>query len=342
MLGKVLDQETTLSLAGFDAALCACLHAKNCLVSQSGRSPYMGAFGRLPRVPTELMDARNTPVSLSIDEALRQGELVRCQAMQAFLQAEQETALRAAINRKPVHLQHWNYSPGDPIAYYRNRAATRGNGRTLRPGWLTGTFVCYDPGHRKDQTATLRGEGRNAWIHTGGRLIMVALEQLRPASGHEHWVPTDRDWTMINQLRSNPAAVPLAEDVQLLPEVTDEQLQAAPIIFDDAEYVRDITAEILQRDTRVPGTPAPLPGMAASSTAGAPVATADSRRRTHEESAQQPEEPPAKLPRSTTSVLHVEPLEFSDVFVCAWDGSDTHTIEMTGWTLRDSASYAET
>eukprot|EP00971_Amphidinium_carterae_P132972 2633234-Amphidinium_carterae.1 len=350
MLVKVLDELVASDLDTFDLALCSCLHAKNSLVSQSGRSPYMGAFGRSPRVPSELLDSRNTPVSLSVDEALQKSELVRLQAMQAFLAAEQESAVRASLNRKPVHLHDWNFSPGDPIAYYRNKAATRGSGRTLRPGWIIGIFVCYDPGHRKNKAATLRGEGRNAWIHSGGRLIMVALEQIRAASGHEHWIPSER--AVINQLRTQPTAIPLADDTQNLPEGVEEQMQIAPIDFEDEAYIHDVTAELLRQDARMPSTPAPLPHMAASSTdalsrdpaatvqmeskdlsvlSRGELQTASARRRSH--SASPPDaatQPPTKQLRHADYVSLAQSSDDED----AWDGSEVYTTQWTGWQLR--------
>eukprot|EP00971_Amphidinium_carterae_P321880 6398325-Amphidinium_carterae.2 len=354
MLKKVLDEETATDWDTFDTALGSCINAKNNLVLQCGRSPYMAAFGRAPRVPSQLLDSRNSLTTLSIEESLRKSERMRIEAMHSFLHADQETSIRAALNRKPVHLQDWSFAPGDHVAYYRHRAVTRGAGKSLRPRWLTGTLVCYDPGQRKDKAATLRGEGRNAWIHTGGRLVMISLEQLRPASGYESWVPTEDDWRAIDRMRKRPATIPLADEAEDLPHLEEQEMAGAEIEFaptdmqvmndefaptdtqvmndefaptdtqvmDDEfvptnmqvmdnefppaatevpieiayeRYIGDITSQI------IPGTPAPLPSMAArapSQHAQSSVSERPSQqRRSADAGLESTHAPPTKLPR---------------------------------------------
>eukprot|EP00971_Amphidinium_carterae_P325853 6456372-Amphidinium_carterae.1 len=262
---------------------------------------------------------------------LRRAEQLRLQATQAFLHADQEASIRSAVNRKPVHLHHWEYSPGDPIAYYRHRGATRGAGRTLRPGWLTGTFVCFDPGQRRDRTGLLRGEGRNAWIHTGGRLIQVALEQLRPASGHEAWVPTDADWQAISHLRTAPAELP-----ENLPPIPDEQMAFAPIEQSD-EYIQDVTAQLLRSDHRVPATPTPLPSMASTALRPSDDAPRPSTR-PPDPGLEEQLAPPSKQLRglgsealimSSTSPGCTLAIDSEDDH---WDGAQTCTCAVTAWT----------
>eukprot|EP00971_Amphidinium_carterae_P212051 4207657-Amphidinium_carterae.1 len=180
---------------------------------------------------------------------------------------------------------------------------------------------------------------------------MVALEQLRPASGHEHWTPSERDWAVIDRLRTQPATVPLADDVQNLPEGVEDQMQLAPIDFEDETYIRDVTAELMAQDARMPSTPAPLPAMAAASTDGMPSAAGvlplpnsldgpssgnpledvqapDTRRRTAPPDAAS--QPPTKQLRHADYVTLAGSSDDED----EWDGNETYTVERTGWQLR--------
>eukprot|EP00971_Amphidinium_carterae_P168324 3335326-Amphidinium_carterae.1 len=66
MLVRLQDEQWAQTRSSLTCHLCLiqCLHARNSMLSRNGRSPFMAAFGRTPRVPTVLQDTRNTAVQL--------------------------------------------------------------------------------------------------------------------------------------------------------------------------------------------------------------------------------------------------------------------------------------
>eukprot|EP00971_Amphidinium_carterae_P053794 1059449-Amphidinium_carterae.1 len=114
MLVRLQDEQWAQTAEQFDLCLIQCLHARNSMLSRNGRSPFMAAFGRTPRVPTVLQDTRNSAVQLeSLDPPAVRAEAVRHAAMRAFLATEQDAALRAACLRKPPEHVRYDFSPGD-------------------------------------------------------------------------------------------------------------------------------------------------------------------------------------------------------------------------------------
>eukprot|EP00971_Amphidinium_carterae_P195855 3886608-Amphidinium_carterae.2 len=125
----------------------------------------------------------------------------------------------------------------------------------------------HDPGTRKSDEAELRGHMSNCWVHSGGRLILVGLRQLRPAAGEEQYVPSQQDWDLLDHLRKQPeraladhgdeVATPVvgAED-----EEREEDLTLLdPLIIDGIGTPR--AGEDLLLPRRIPLTPVPLPAM---------------------------------------------------------------------------------
>eukprot|EP00971_Amphidinium_carterae_P145139 2875698-Amphidinium_carterae.1 len=128
----------------------------------------------------------------------------------------------------------------------------------------------HDPGTRKSEETELRGHMANCWVHSGGRLILVGLRQLRPASGEEHYVPSQQDWDVLDHLRKQPERA-LAEygDEVATPVVGAEHEDCAedlmlpdPLIIDGIGTPQVGEDFLLPR--RIPLTPVPLPAMASS------------------------------------------------------------------------------
>eukprot|EP00971_Amphidinium_carterae_P263537 5228291-Amphidinium_carterae.1 len=111
----------------------------------------------------------------------------------------------------------------------------------MRPGWATGVFICLDPDQRQ------LGRSSTAWVHAGGRMLQVTLGQLRPAHGHEHFLPSEHDWELLQRLRDHPEQA-LHDAVDLREEYTE------PPVIDADELVG------LPSDTLIPLTPAPASG----------------------------------------------------------------------------------
>eukprot|EP00971_Amphidinium_carterae_P034905 687396-Amphidinium_carterae.1 len=84
-----------------------------------------------------------------------------------------------------------------------------------------------DSGTRRHDQDEVRGSMSNAWVHSGGRLILVGLRQLRPAAGEEQYVPSQQDWELLEELRTQfGQALSAHQDEVATPAVgTDEPEQ---------------------------------------------------------------------------------------------------------------------
>ena len=56
ILERVIDEKAVIDARAMDLAILSALHAKNSHVKQAGRTAYQAAFGRVPRIPGELLD----------------------------------------------------------------------------------------------------------------------------------------------------------------------------------------------------------------------------------------------------------------------------------------------
>eukprot|EP00971_Amphidinium_carterae_P313987 6240481-Amphidinium_carterae.1 len=222
MLVKLTDQLGTTTRRELSQVLPIALHAKNSTVLKAGVSAFTCAFGRVPRLPGALCDDRNEPPAQLL--GARDPEFIRLQAQQSLLQYEQAESIRAAQLCKGPRQDGHIFVAGDRIAFWRSRAHSRGAAsRSMRPGWTTGTFICLDPDQRQ------AGRSASAWVHAGGRMVQVTLGQLRPAHGHEHFVPTDHDWELLQRLHDQPEQA-VQDGVDLREEHTE-----APLLDDSVE-----------------------------------------------------------------------------------------------------------
>ena len=125
--------------------------------------------------------------------------------------------------------------------------------------------------HDPDQ----RGCGRtsSAWIHSGGGLLQVSMGQLRPARGHEHFLPSADDWAILEKLKAHPEeeladAVDAREPPEHEPVMDVRGLLSIPSANEavgEAELgpLEPMESSIPRTPSqRIPGTPSGLPSFA--------------------------------------------------------------------------------
>ena len=152
--------------------------AMNEKVRTCGASANQWLFGRNPRVAEDLLspDGQLDALrGLDQDEELRLRTYIRSQADVLISQFKIDDALRKAVLRqgRPSRL---TYEPGELVAFWRQ--VKKKKGKLLQPGWFRGTIV--GP-HKGDDSQN------NYWVTSGGKLILVSKEQLRPTFGTERW-----------------------------------------------------------------------------------------------------------------------------------------------------------
>eukprot|EP00913_Durusdinium_trenchii_P008023 g7523.t1 len=175
---KIIDDK---QLAGdIDMQLLGSLvgAAMNEKVRTCGASANQWLFGRNPRVAEDLLspDGQLDALrGLDQDEELRLRTYIRSQADVLISQFKIDDALRKAVLRqgRPSRL---TYEPGELVAFWRQ--VKKKKGKLLQPGWFRGTIV--GP-HKGDDSQN------NYWVTSGGKLILVSKEQLRPTFGTERW-----------------------------------------------------------------------------------------------------------------------------------------------------------
>ena len=145
-----------------------------------GASPNQWLFGKSPRMPEDILSPDGQLEALQgldHDQQLRLRTFVRAQADVLLSQYRIDGALRKAVLRqgRPTRL---SYEPGELVAFWRQ--IKKKKGKILQPGWFRGTIV--GP-HKGDNSP---GQS-NYWVTSGGRLILVSKEQLRPTYGTERW-----------------------------------------------------------------------------------------------------------------------------------------------------------
>ena len=168
--------------------------AMNDKVRTCGASANQWVFGRNPRIPEDLLspDGQIDAIrGLEQDEQLRTRNYIRSRADMLLAQYRIDEALRAAVNRigRPSRK---SYEAGELVAFWRDMKKKKG--KILKPGWFRGTIVGPHRG-------TEAGNQSNYWVTSGGKLILVSKEQLRPTFGTERWA-IDED--VLQQLADQP------------------------------------------------------------------------------------------------------------------------------------------
>eukprot|EP00971_Amphidinium_carterae_P069590 1377170-Amphidinium_carterae.3 len=214
---KLIDEQGVARGEELDLVLAAAVHAKNHLMRKAGVSPFIAAFGRLPRIPGELLDDGDQFASAAVteNEQIRRAMHLRLAAQKSMLDVQQLEALRAAILRKAPPGHEVNFHPGQRVAFYRTRALQRRGARVKRSGYIPATFVAYEAGPRRSN---------NAWVLAGSRVTLVSCSQLRPAIGFEQWIPDAEDHRNLEAAIRDGALHQLPNEIEIPPAPETEPL----------------------------------------------------------------------------------------------------------------------
>jgi len=188
MWNRVCDQRAVSSEEQVDDCVLAVSHGKNSSVKRHGRSSYQQCFGKMPRLPGELL-ADPDALTVDLDDGTRtlQRELYRVDGIKAAAEFQISDQVRRSLLRKTAHRGLSDLQPGQKIAVWTRAAQQRGSGKSKRPGYKLATFVGYDPGFAG------RGSNNNLLAYRAGRVKAYTREQCRPGIGFETWVPSQED-----------------------------------------------------------------------------------------------------------------------------------------------------
>ena len=168
------------------------------LLKHGGYTPLQLLLGHEPApVEGEAFDDEQQSRSISVSMAER---VARQQsAMKAWLEAEAESRVERAQNRRTRVVQHW--PPGTRVCHWRADPPSMGSLPTIRQGstaflnehkgaWLgPATVLAQEMGRSQEQPDEAHG---TVWIVVQGRLLRCALEHSRHLSERES-LSIDRD-----------------------------------------------------------------------------------------------------------------------------------------------------
>ena len=100
---KIIDATPAVIKEQMKIVGLAAANTKNSLLRRCGRSPFMAAYGRQPRLPNELLpdEAVSTHLlNMEQDEVLQFADQCRMEAMKAFAETAASTQLRNAFLRQ--------------------------------------------------------------------------------------------------------------------------------------------------------------------------------------------------------------------------------------------------
>ena len=110
-----------------------------------GLSAYAIVFGRIPRVPAELLtDDASLAASIPLEEHNRHKILYRAEAQKAAAQVNVDQHVRRALLRKTAHMRIADITSSAKCAVWRSQL--RGKGPRKRGGYVIGRLVTFD-GH---------------------------------------------------------------------------------------------------------------------------------------------------------------------------------------------------
>ena len=177
--------------ASCQECLLQAVMAHSRLLKHGGYTPSQLLFGHEP-APTEgeAFDDEQQSRSITVSMAER---LARQQsAMKAWLQAEAESRVERAQNRRTRVVQHW--TPRTRVCYWRGDVPRTGSLPTIRKGstailnkhkgaWLgPATVLAQEMSRSQEQHEKVHGA---VWIVVQGRLLRCAPEHLRHLSERE-------------------------------------------------------------------------------------------------------------------------------------------------------------
>ncbi|CAE7750496.1 RE2 [Symbiodinium sp. CCMP2592] len=179
VLEKLVDTFAATEVADIRLLLAPALHAVNSMTLSRGRSAYQAVFGRVPRLPGGLLTDSNSLAMTPTDDPAATAEIIRSEALKTLCDMNVRQSLRRALLRKTINTKVPQLEPGQSCSYWRWRK----RGLKKRGGWITARFLSWDPA----------SPGKLAWVRSGTTTAMVAVEQLRAATGFEAWLPTEPD-----------------------------------------------------------------------------------------------------------------------------------------------------
>ena len=199
LMERIIDSRAVSDEATMGQAVIAACFAKNSCTWSSGRPPFIAAFGRIPRMGTNLLsDSRGLVTGQTRDELQKEADLLRIEAQQHLAAMSIDSNLRRALLRKSTTTGPQDLPIGSIAAYWRWTAKSG----KKRGGYKLARILGRDP------------DGKSMWLQAGTNTIKVAPHQIRPALGFEQWTPSYED---IKALRS------AAENLQH-GELVDEQI----------------------------------------------------------------------------------------------------------------------
>eukprot|EP00913_Durusdinium_trenchii_P020900 g19638.t1 len=197
---KLVDE---LSLAGerdMKTLACAAGAAMNDKIRSAGCSAYQWVFGKNPSLPDDILspDGKYEALqAMELDDELRKRNRVRALADEKLAAYRLNEAVRAAILRKS-HPMKETYDPGEIVAFWREARYRQGKkgqkGKRIPAAWYRGTII----GPHKGDSSTKQN---NFWISSGGKCVLAAREQIRPAFGTELWPVHEH---LLQQVQDNP------------------------------------------------------------------------------------------------------------------------------------------
>ena len=151
--------------------MSAAIWAVNSSIHTRGRSSMQAVFGKLPRFPGDLL---SDSAALVTSDYHMLTEQLRSQACQVVQEMAASSVIRRALLKKTAtsRARVEELLPGSLVAYWRWNLKARGR---KRGGYILGRLVVKDE--------------KNAWVQSGGSLVQVTHEQLRPAIGIENVDP---------------------------------------------------------------------------------------------------------------------------------------------------------
>ena len=188
VLNRVVDSMAAATREDLEKAVDATTHAINTMPRTRGLSAYAIVFGRIPRVPGELLtDDASLAAHIPLEEHNRHTIVYRAEAQKAAAQVNVDQHVRRALLRKTARMRVDDITPGAKCAVWRSQL--RGKGPRKRGGYIIGRLVTFD--------------GHCTWVQLGTQTVKVDRNQLRPAYGFEAWSPTDEDIRALKDAERN-------------------------------------------------------------------------------------------------------------------------------------------
>ena len=116
---RVVDFMAASTPDEIDVCVLATSHAKHLARRRGGRNAYTASFGRVPRLPGDLLaDGSSAAVweNISQDAALRYAEEARVTALREAANVEGDNAIKAAILRKTTAMKEFDPQPAQRVA----------------------------------------------------------------------------------------------------------------------------------------------------------------------------------------------------------------------------------